>query len=132
MKNTFRLIGIIALLAIIGFSMAACGDDGGGSAKVGLYRSTKENIVEISDLQGQAYNVTAFDFKVYIDGKLASYVGAFRVNNKDSITTYISTPLEVGKRYNVRVDYTPSAGKGTIKVLANKFPFVQTLTCKSR
>ena len=31
MKNVFKLFGIIALLAIIGFSMAACGgDDGGG------------------------------------------------------------------------------------------------------
>ena len=31
MKNTLKLIGIIALIAIIGFSFAACrGDDGGG------------------------------------------------------------------------------------------------------
>ena len=32
MKNVFKLFGIIALAAIIGFSMAACGgdDDGGG------------------------------------------------------------------------------------------------------
>jgi len=28
MKNTFKLIGIIALVTIIGFSMAACGDGG--------------------------------------------------------------------------------------------------------
>jgi hypothetical protein len=27
MKNKFKLIGIIALLAVIGFSMAACGDN---------------------------------------------------------------------------------------------------------
>ena len=34
MKNTLKLIGIIAIVAIMGFSMAACnggGDDGGGS-----------------------------------------------------------------------------------------------------
>jgi len=30
MKNTFKVLGIIALLAIIGFSMAACGDNSGG------------------------------------------------------------------------------------------------------
>jgi predicted small secreted protein len=30
MKRTFKVLGIIALLAIIGFSMAACGTTGGG------------------------------------------------------------------------------------------------------
>jgi hypothetical protein len=30
MKNTFKVLGIIALFAVIGFSMAACGDDSGG------------------------------------------------------------------------------------------------------
>jgi hypothetical protein len=30
MKNTIKLIGIIALAAAIGFSMAACGDGAGG------------------------------------------------------------------------------------------------------
>ena len=31
MKNTFKLLGIIAFVAVIGFLMAACDDDGGGS-----------------------------------------------------------------------------------------------------
>ena len=33
MKNTFKVLGIIALVAVIGFSLVACGgeDDGGGS-----------------------------------------------------------------------------------------------------
>jgi hypothetical protein len=31
MKKTFKLIGIIALVAIVEFSMAACSDDSGGS-----------------------------------------------------------------------------------------------------
>jgi predicted small secreted protein len=30
MKKTFKVLGIIALLALIAFSMAACDDDGGG------------------------------------------------------------------------------------------------------
>jgi hypothetical protein len=37
MKNTFKLIGIIALLAVIGFSMAACGDDNGGPSFDGTW-----------------------------------------------------------------------------------------------
>jgi hypothetical protein len=36
MKNVFKVLGIIALVAVIGFSMVACGDDddddGGGGA----------------------------------------------------------------------------------------------------
>ena len=31
MKNTNKLLGIIALVAIIGFSFPACGNDGGGA-----------------------------------------------------------------------------------------------------
>jgi len=35
MKNTLKLLGIIALLAVIGFSMAACsGDDGDADVKL--------------------------------------------------------------------------------------------------
>jgi hypothetical protein len=30
MKNVFKVLGIIALMAIVGFSMVSCGDDGGG------------------------------------------------------------------------------------------------------
>jgi hypothetical protein len=30
MKNTIKVLGIIALVAVIGFSMAACGNDDGG------------------------------------------------------------------------------------------------------
>ena len=37
MKNVFKMFGIILLVAVIGFSMAACGDDdsGGGSSAGG-------------------------------------------------------------------------------------------------
>jgi len=34
MKNLFKLLGIIAIVAVIGFSMIACGDDGGGGGTV--------------------------------------------------------------------------------------------------
>jgi len=29
MKNTFKVLGIIAMVAVVGFSITACGDDGG-------------------------------------------------------------------------------------------------------
>jgi hypothetical protein len=34
MKNTFKLLGIIAIAAVIGFSMAACSDDDGGNVTI--------------------------------------------------------------------------------------------------
>jgi hypothetical protein len=40
MKSTLKILGIIALVAVIGFSMAACGgeeeDDGGGGGKIAI------------------------------------------------------------------------------------------------
>jgi len=45
MKNTFKVLGIIAVIAVIGFSMTACGDDdsGGGGGNV----NTQKVITEI-------------------------------------------------------------------------------------
>jgi hypothetical protein len=33
MKNVFKVLGIIAIVAVIGFSMASCDDGGGGDKK---------------------------------------------------------------------------------------------------
>jgi len=35
MKNKIKFLGIIALVVVIGFSMAACSDGGGGNSIVG-------------------------------------------------------------------------------------------------
>ena len=45
MKNIIKLIGIIALAAVIGFTFAACGDDdnGGGGPQKATYVSTDNN-----------------------------------------------------------------------------------------
>jgi hypothetical protein len=34
MKNVFKVLGVIALVAVIGFGFVSCGDDGGGSGDV--------------------------------------------------------------------------------------------------
>jgi len=46
MKNVFKVLGIVALVAIVGFSMTACGDSddgggGGGSVSAGTWKQTK-------------------------------------------------------------------------------------------
>jgi len=44
MKNTLKILGIIALVAVIGFSMVSCSDDagGGGSHLNGTWEGTDE------------------------------------------------------------------------------------------
>jgi len=42
MKNVFKVLGIIALVAVIGFSMVSCGDDSGGGSG-GTLKITNEN-----------------------------------------------------------------------------------------
>jgi hypothetical protein len=37
MKNTIKFLGIIAIVAIIGFTMVACGGGGGGGSLNGTY-----------------------------------------------------------------------------------------------
>ena len=50
MKNVFKLFGIIALLAVIGFSMAGCknDDDGGGGGSGGLSGTWKGNVAGLT------------------------------------------------------------------------------------
>jgi len=47
MRNTTKLFGIIAIVAVIGFSFASCGDNGGGgyTPTAGLYRGALPNLV---------------------------------------------------------------------------------------
>ena len=56
MKNTIKILGIIALVAVIGFSMAACGgdDDGGGS---GDSSEKSIKITGLGDFIGASYQL---------------------------------------------------------------------------
>jgi hypothetical protein len=70
MKNTLKIIGIVALVAVAGFSMAACGGGGGGS----IGDSAKSiTITDITGKTGEALigiladwsssDITAVEFK---------------------------------------------------------------------
>ena len=54
MKNAIKWFGIIALVAVIGFSMTACGDDddggGGGGSKTASGKVTSSGLGEVSFL----------------------------------------------------------------------------------
>jgi len=53
MKNVIKLFGVIAFVAVIGFSMAACeGDDDGGTTDGGDSTDTWTNITNLTQLNG--------------------------------------------------------------------------------
>jgi len=93
MKNIFKLIGIIAIVAVIGFSFAACGgddgDDSGGSAALG------DNL----SLSGQVYT-REIDLKTE-DYKFEPYKGL----NK----TFISNVGGSGSITNGRMSFNVGA-----------------------
>jgi len=60
MKNTFKVLGIIALLAIIGFSMAACDNGSTSSGKPsfeGTWTGTKYDGYERYEFKGAEYKI---------------------------------------------------------------------------
>ena len=58
MKNVFKLIGVIALAVIIGFSMAACGgDDKDGGEEI--YTGTANNVTYRLIITNTMYVLTA-------------------------------------------------------------------------
>jgi hypothetical protein len=81
MKNTFKLFGIIALLAIIGFSMAACsGDDDGGTGGGNSGPKTIKIVDVPSNWQGSIGVYIFSEFKTsgkpdFVAGKTYSFSG---------------------------------------------------------
>jgi hypothetical protein len=58
MKNVFKVLGIIAIVAVIGFSFAACGDDDGGNNGGGNNGGGNAVIGAKLELSGQVYTMT--------------------------------------------------------------------------
>jgi hypothetical protein len=77
MKTTFKMLGIIALAAIIGFSFIACGDGGGGGGGGGggSYLGTEPGEI-VNDAQVYTINDDDDDFEfVKFTGTLPKYTG---------------------------------------------------------
>ena len=83
MKKTIKLIGIIALVAVIGFSFAACGGDDGRDDNNFTYTET-ENDVTITK-----YNGTATSVKIpeQINGKPVTSIGDYAFNSCSNLTS---------------------------------------------
>jgi len=82
MKNVFKLIGVIALVAVIVFGVAACGDGGGGGVKDNGNDGIGTNIqnVDVYNLNGTPFTRSG---KVWLEyfNKNNSYVGVKEIGN---------------------------------------------------
>ena len=77
MKNTIKLIGIIALAALIVFSMAACGDEGGPTGPGGGGGGGNPNGLTVTGLPSDSSN---WEVYVLAPGKDVSTASAFNNN----------------------------------------------------
>jgi hypothetical protein len=89
MKKTFRVFGIIAIIAVIGFSMAACSDDSGGSnSLVGTWYYSQ------SGANSRISSNVAYEFKSNGDLVVENYYSFRYESSGNRITMYVlGTPF---------------------------------------
>ena len=104
MKNFIKLFGIIALAAVIGFSMAACGgdDDDGGNSSGDTYRHDAGGLGsgEIT-FSGSNFSGSNWTLKSIILGQQRTYKGTYVVQG----TTIICTVTESDKNSSKQPGY---------------------------
>jgi len=83
MKKTIKLIGIIAIVAVIGFSMAACGDDEEPEKVITLPKTVS------GELTAGVYGYDVVDFTFLSYNTLNTYVP---VQNTGSVTITTNLP----------------------------------------
>ena len=129
MKNTIKVFGIIALVAVIGFSMAACKDDdnggggGGGGGGVqndpgdlaGTWTGNIGGYNAIVTISGSGWIMTASNANFYDSG--------YFIRNGNTATLYLSSGTNNGTATIIN--------STTVRVVLNsntKFPGTYTLT----
>ena len=99
MKNFIKLFGIIALVAVIGFSMAACGGDddgGGGGGDTYRYEALPFGWAEIT-FAGSNFSGSNYTLKANIFGQAISGTGTYTVS-ENTITCIVVTPADPDER----------------------------------
>jgi len=95
MKNLFKLLGIIALVAVIGFSMAACSDDDGGGEDsnpfIGTWRSSNGYVMVFA---ASTFTITSASGSV----ESGSYTWS-----GNSATMTVSSGANFGQTFNVTI-----------------------------
>ena len=128
MKNTMKVLGIIAIVALIGFSMAACGSDGNNSGGSGTTKF-EGKWVNLSAINNFGYSDFSFTFtgnnmlfkSVDNQGRTDSWPGTFTFTNTE--ITFI--PEQVNTWPGWKTGYTLN---GYILELAEGGPAFGTFT----
>ena len=115
MKNFCRILGIIALVAIIGFSMAACGDDdgpgggpggygpGGGGGGGGGSSANLTGTWEDNALGGNRYVFTAYSYTYHFMSWVTDE-GTYTVNGSTvRFTSNGGISYTQGETYEARI-----------------------------
>jgi len=92
MKKTIKVLGIIVLVAVIGFSMVACGGDddsggGGGGGGGGNWREKKSTSYTITDGVASAPSEAVYNWIIYRYTSDTNYESKFTVTSATASTT---------------------------------------------
>jgi hypothetical protein len=111
MKNFGKFLGIIAIVAVIGFSMAACnkGGGGGGGNLNGTY----------SDEYGMATYIFE-DGKITMKSMGMSLKGTFQIKGKNIIATFDGLDKPETIKYTLQGDTLTLESDGDTTVLTRK------------
>jgi len=114
MRNVFKQIGVVAFVAIIGFSMASCGggDGGGGGSSTMTWTAVADSTFGTGSIKAIAYGNNMFvavgSDDIGSDGKMATSTnGITWTAVTDSTFTYNST---LGTEENI---FAIAYGNGT-------------------
>ena len=125
MKNTIRWFGIIALVAVTGFSLVACGEVGNGDDSNG--KSMQPNNMRLISgaihlffengypgSTGITDAAAAGDFIITIDNITQNIVTAGTGDGYGRVAAYFGISPAVfssGTEYTVKVEYTPNSAR---------------------
>jgi hypothetical protein len=113
MKNTIKLFGIIAMVAVIGFSMAACGgddDNGGGGSPTPFSNTTWNDEMEMMTISFDGSNGVAWKM-----GTTDIVRGTYTVSGND-INFTLNYVSEAGAAFGAKVG---DKGKLTVSTDGN-------------
>jgi len=111
MKKTVKLIGIAALVAVIGFSMVTC-DDGGGDDDVNwlIDHQTTYNVINgVRQTDGQDYAWNVYNYTNKTNYEEEYIVGWSKYHHTRNGQTSISTTVPIGNFGNSGTAYTTTS-----------------------